>query len=807
MIALSTLCISLAATVAPQETNAPDRWTLWYTRPAAAWHEALPVGNGRMGAMVFGGVTEERIQINEDSLWSGEPKDWGNPDAINWLPKVREALFAGRYAEAEQLCKKMQGPYNQSYQPLGDLRLTFAVEGDPESYRRQLDLDTAIAKTSFIADGVTYTREVLASHPAQTIVVTIAADRPGMISFTADLSSQLRHTTAVTDPRTLVMTGRAPAHVEPNYRGERDDAIVYEDGPEGRGIRFATFAQVLADGGETSTAEDRIEVRGANACVILVAAGTSFNGPHTSPSANGVDPHARAAAQLAAASQMSAVELRSAHVADHQALFRRVDLDLGLSRTGAPTDDRVVGYMKGDEDPGLSALVFQYGRYLTIAGSRPGTQPSNLQGIWNDLMRPPWSSNYTTNINSQMNYWPAEVCNLSECHEPMLRLVAEAAKNGATTAREYYGCDGWVLHHNTDLWRQTSPVGDYGEGSPHWASFAMGGVWHCMDLWEHYAFTQDTAYLGNTAYPLMKGAAAFCMDWLVPDGKGHLVTAPSVSTENSFLTESGERVGVSVASTQDLALIWDLLTNCIEASEVLDVDPDLRQTWHDARAKLPAYQVGARGQLQEWSEDFREAEPHHRHLSHLIGAYPGRQITPEDTPVLAKAVRQSLELRGDESTGWSMAWKVNLWARLYDGDRAHKLLGYMLRLTGNDGTNYQGGGGIYGNLFCAHPPFQIDGNFGVTAGIAEMLIQSHRRNEKGEPIVELLPALPSAWPKGHVKGLRARGGLTVDMAWAEGNLTEATVVSAKGGSCQLEIAGLSRRVTLEPGETFRVTLP
>jgi len=404
-----------------------------------------------------------------------------------------------------------------------------------------------------------------------------------------------------------------------------------------------------------------------------------------------------------------------------------------------------------------------------------------------------------------MNYWPAETCNLSECHEPMLRLIEEWAENGRETARVNYGCEGWVGHHNTDLWRQSAPVGDFGQGSPHWASFAMGGVWHCMDLWEHYSFTRDAAYLRDIAYPLMRGAARFCLDWLVADSQGRLVTAPSVSTENTQLLPDGTPCGVSIASTQDMALIWDLFTNCIEASRILDVDAAFREQLTRARGRLLPYQIGARGQLQEWSEDFGEAEPSHRHLSHLIGAFPGRQITPEDTPALAAAVRRSLELRGDESTGWSMAWKVNLWARLKDGDRAHSLLDYLLRLAGDGETNHSGGG-VYPNLFADHPPFQIDANFGVTAGIAEMLLQSHRRADDGRYIIELLPALPGAWPEGAVSGLKARGGVTVSMTWANGELTEGRLEGATSGAFVVAYNGRKEDVYLSPG-TPKVICP
>jgi alpha-L-fucosidase 2 len=493
------------------------------------------------------------------------------------------------------------------------------------------------------------------------------------------------------------------------------------------------------------------------------------------------------------------------HVDDHRRLFRRVRLDLGAGPAAAePTDERIRRFA-GREDPQLLALLFQYGRYLLIASSRPGTQPANLQGIWNDRVRPPWSSNYTLNINTEMNYWPAETTNLAECHRPLFDLIGGLSVTGAGTAATNYGCAGWAAHHNADIWRQSAPPGD-GEFRPVWSMWPMGGAWLCQHLWEHYAFGGDAAFLRDTAYPLMRGAALFCRDWLIEGADGRLVTAPSTSPENAFATPDGQTADASVATTMDMAIIWDLFTNCLAAAHDLDIEPEFAARVAAARTKLYPLKVGARGQLQEWFADFKEQEVHHRHVSHLFGVFPGRQITPA-TPEFFAAARRALEIRGDEGTGWSLGWKINFWARFRDGDHAYALVKYLLRPVGAkiDGTNYSGGGGVYPNLFDAHPPFQIDGNFAFTAGVAEMLLQSHlQMDEDGRTLVDLLPAVPQAWASGHVTGLRARGGVEVGITWQDGQLVSATIRSLTGQPVEVSCGGTRVALNLLAGDEVRL---
>jgi len=733
---------------------------LWYAQPAAKWTEALPVGNGRLGAMVFGGVSEEHLQFNEDTLWTGHPHDYVRPGAHDQLAAIRQDLFAGDTESAVALARQtfLGNPVRQkAYQPFGDLHLHFPAATNVTAYRRDLNLDKAVAGVTFSADGVTYHRDVFASFPDQVIVVRLTADRPGQIHFTLQLDSpQADSKTAGLRPDTLALTGRV----------------------ETGGLRFCSQVQVVPHDGRMSTGGNSITVEKADDVTLLLTAATSFK---TFQDISG-DPEQRCAGVLAKLATRSYDELLAAHLADYQSLFQRVQLDLGhTAAANQPTDARLRAVKKAglDTDPALAALYFQYGRYLLIASSRAGGQPANLQGLWNADLNPPWESKWTLNINCEMNYWPAELCNLSECTGPLFSLIDDLAVSGARTAQEQYGCRGWVVHHNTDLWRGTAPINNIDGIWP------TGGAWLCYHLWEHYLFTGDTQFLAR-AYPDLKGAAQFFADDLVKDPKtGWLVTSPSFSPEQGTMC---------YGPTMDNQLIRALLDSTIAAAGILQTDRTFAVAMTQLRDQLPPNQIGQQGQLQEWLNDVDAPNNNHRHMSPLWALYPGADISPAQ-PKLWSAAKLLLKWRGPGSTGWSYAWRIPLWARVGDGDYANgQLSGLLQRRT-------------LPNMFDLCGPFQIDGNFGATAGIAEMLLQSQWTTEQAGKTVrelDLLPALPKAWPTGSFTGLCARDGFVVDVTWKDGAMTHAVIHSKLGQTGLVRSGGQELVLPTQAGKHYEL---
>jgi alpha-L-fucosidase 2 len=778
--------------------SAQSSHVLWYNQPAEFFEESLVLGNGKMGATVFGGANSDKIYLNDATLWSGEPVNAKmNPEAYKNIPAIREALKNENYTLAEELNKKIQGKNSESFAPLGTLEINNSEKGKAVNYHRELDISNAVSKVSYEMAGIKYTREYFVSAPDQIMIIKLTSDQKGALNFDINLKSLLKSNVEVRN-NILVMTGAAPIHENAGY------AVLpkYLDIKE-RGTRFTTLVQIKKTDGKITNSRESLTLKDATEAIIYVSVATNFNGFDKNPATEGVDDVAIALQNMNKAFAKPFDKIKESHVTDYQKFYNRVILDLGKTTApDLPTDERLLRYADGKEDKNLEILYFNFGRYLLISSSRTLGVPANLQGIWNPHLNPPWSSNYTMNINLEENYWLAESTNLSEMHLPLLSFIKNLSVTGKITAKTFYGVnEGWSASHNSDIWAMTNPVGQFGKEDPMWACWNMAGAWLSTHIWEHYVFTQDKNYLKKEGYPLMKGTAEFCLAWLVTDKNRNLITSPSTSPENQYKTPDGFVGATLYGATADLAMIRECFDKTIKASKVLNFDANFRNKLETALSKLYPYQIGKNGNLQEWYFDWDDKDPKHRHQSQLFGLFPGNHITPEKTPDLAEASRKTLEIKGDETTGWSKGWRINLWARLWDGNRAYKMFRELLRYVDPDGKKTEKprrGGGTYPNLFDAHPPFQIDGNFGGAAAVAEMLVQSDE-NE-----IRLLPALPDAWDTGSVQGLCARGGFEIAMEWNSKTLKKVTLFSKNGGSTTIISGDKRKKVTLKKEQKLEI---
>ncbi len=795
--------------------SAQSNHVLWYKQPAEFFEESLVLGNGKMGATVFGGVNSDKIYLNDITLWSGEPvAPYMNSNAYKYLPAIRDAFNKEDYKLAEELNKKIQGKNSESYAPLGTLEIKNRHTGEVSNYYRELDISNATSKVTYEIDGVKFTREYFVSAPDQIMIIKLTSSKKGALSFDIE-SSSLLESNIKASKNSLSLSGRAPIHENPGYFEyteaylpapyiDREKALanMKKKAQEGakiiKGTRFTSLLKIKNTDGIIVNTDTTLGVKNATEAIIYVSVATSFTGFDKSSSVDGVA-ESIAKKELNKAFAKSYDKLKAAHIADYQKFYNRVDLNLGKTTApDLPTDERLLRYADGKEDKNLEILYFNYGRYLLISSSRTIGVPANLQGLWNPYLNPPWSSNYTMNINLEENYWLAENTNLSEMHQSLLGFIKNLSVTGKVTAETFYGVkSGWAAAHNSDIWAMTNPVGQFGKEDPMWACWPMAGAWLSTHIWEHYIFTQDQEYLKNEGYPLMKGATEFCMGWLVEDKNGNLITAPSTSPENQYKLADGFVGATMYGGTADLAMIRECFDKTIKAAKILNIDAEFVKKMEADLANLHPYQIGKKGNLQEWYFDWEDNDPKHRHQSHLFGLFPGDHITPLKTPDLAEASKKTLEIKGDETTGWSKGWRINLWARLWDGNRAYKMYRELLRYVDPDGKKTEKqrrGGGTYPNLFDAHPPFQIDGNFGGAAAVAEMLVQSDE-NE-----IRLLPALPDAWEEGSVKGICARGGFELAMNWSNKKPQKVIVSSQKGGKTTLIFGDKKQEIILKKGE-------